>query len=89
MANWTGDSDRVMHWKLVEGSRSCEMSSCEQPQLFDLEKDLGEQKDLANAHPDILKALQEEFRRWHSSVMTSRRFESNCRRVERVQYFPR
>ena len=66
-------------WKLVQGSTSCRQDDCRQPQLFHLETDLGERKDVSKEHPDILKDLQEKFQGWHESVLKSRREESKCR----------
>ena len=37
-------------------------------QLYDLTQDLGEQKNIAKQHPDIVKRLRAEFERWFADV---------------------
>ncbi len=36
--------------------------------LYDLEKDIGEQKDLAKQHGDVVKELGSHFDKWRSSM---------------------
>ena len=40
-------------------------------ELFDLKKDIGEQKNLAEVHPDIVEQLSKQLRDWQGSVMNS------------------
>ena len=40
-------------------------------QLFDLEKDAGEENDLSSLQPERLKALQSVYRDWNLSVQNS------------------
>jgi arylsulfatase A-like enzyme len=40
-------------------------------ELFDLKKDHGERNNLAKSHPDIVKKLSKQLRRWQESVMNS------------------
>jgi hypothetical protein len=40
-------------------------------ELFDLKKDIGEQNNLAEAHPDIVEQLSKQLRDWQGSVMNS------------------
>jgi hypothetical protein len=47
-----------------------------------LEKDIGERRDLADEHPNILADLQIRFVEWHESIMRSRRDESQCQHVK-------
>eukprot|EP00797_Seminavis_robusta_P000581 Sro1036_g234000.1 acetylgalactosamine-6-sulfatase (232) ;mRNA; r:4720-5415 len=68
-------------WKYVQGSVSCNKKYCRKPQLFDLETDLGERHDLAEANPDVLRLLQQKFREWHASIMKSRQEESKCQKA--------
>lgn len=77
---------RYGRWKLVQGSRSCTRRWCRKAQLFDLETDLGERKNLARQRPDILQDILRRFEEWHDSVMKSRRQESKCKQVEKVSY---
>jgi arylsulfatase A-like enzyme len=79
---------RFGRWKYVEGSASCAQDDCRQPQLFNLETDLGERHDLSAEYPDILADLQLKFRDWFSSVMKSRREESNCTKSDQLQLPP-
>ena len=72
---------RYGKWKYVEGSKSCTEDICKKPQLFDLENDLGERRDVSAEHPVVLKTLQNKFWIWHGSVMNSRREESRCKKV--------
>ncbi|CAB9499726.1 acetylgalactosamine-6-sulfatase [Seminavis robusta] len=69
-------------WKYVQGSASCKREDCQKPQLFDLESDLGERHNLAEVKPTVLSHLQEEFRKWHASIMKSRREESKCQKTD-------
>ena len=68
-------------WKYVEGSASCTVDECQQPQLYNLETDLGERHDLASIYPTKLRELQHKFQLWHASIMKSRREESKCQKV--------
>lgn len=43
-----------------------------EPQLFDLEADVGEQRDLSTAHPDILGRLMASYRAWDATLMAPR-----------------
>lgn len=70
---------RYGKWKYVVGSASCKEDECHQPQLYDLETDLGERLDLAAQHPDILADMESRFHTWFTSVMKSRTEESKCR----------
>ena len=47
-------------WKLVK--------SYDNLWLFDLSQDLGEQHNLAKTHPDVVRQLEEELRRWKSQM---------------------
>jgi len=52
---------RMGEWKLlVDGS---------QPQLFDLSKDIGENKDLAQQQPDKVKEMSQAFDRWNAEMI--------------------
>ena len=72
---------RYGKWKLVVGSVSCTKDDCRQPQLYDLDADLGERHDLAigpQARPDVLKAIEANFSAWFDGVLASRKEESRC-----------
>jgi arylsulfatase A-like enzyme len=60
---------RKGNWKLV---RMNEKIGAEVPppawRLYDLEKDIGEQKDLAKEHGDVVKELSAHFDKWRSSM---------------------
>ena len=75
---------RYGRWKYVEGSASCSQPSCNKPQLYDLETDLGERHDLSLEYPEKLIELQHKFKVWHDSVMVSRRVESKCKKVNNL-----
>jgi hypothetical protein len=47
---------RVGKWKWVESSRGSG--------LFDLSKDIGEQKDLSSQKPDVLTMVKARFEAW-------------------------
>jgi len=51
---------RVGHWKWVESDRG--------NGLFDLSKDIGEQHDLSERHPDKLKELKARFANWKKAM---------------------
>ncbi len=56
-------------WKWIEGSNgpaknantNTELGNATQPQLYDLESDVGERKNVASQFPDIAKRLQSEL----------------------------
>ncbi len=47
---------RVGHWKWVESARGSG--------LFDLEKDVGEQRDLSQQNPEVLNRVKDRFNAW-------------------------
>ncbi len=49
----------VMHqkWRLVKGT-----------ELYDLKSDPGQQKDMAAAHPEVLKRMRDHYEKWWSEV---------------------
>jgi arylsulfatase A-like enzyme len=49
---------RTNRWKLMYSE------STGQAELYDLQADIGEQNDVANAHPDIRKSLTGAYKRW-------------------------
>ncbi|HVR82691.1 MAG TPA: sulfatase-like hydrolase/transferase, partial [Planctomycetota bacterium] len=59
---------RSTRWKLVFGAPTAK------PQLFDLEKNPGEEEDLAPAHPDIVERLTKEYSDWYSDMERTRGF---------------
>ncbi len=63
MLFWRADADRAVRhgrWKLcVRG---------EKPELYDLEKDLSEQHNLAEAHPKITNSLLTAWAHWEADV---------------------
>lgn len=62
----SGLAYRQGNWKYIEPSKgpkvnkntNTEMGNDEEPQLYDLSKDLGEKENVAAAHPDKVKELQ-------------------------------
>jgi arylsulfatase A-like enzyme len=71
-------------WKYVEGSKSCTLPECQQPQLFNLEEDIGERQDISSVYPDILADMKLKFMDWYHSIMKSRRDESSCRHANQL-----
>ena len=65
-------------WKYVAGSASCTEDACMQPQLYDLEADLGERNNLAAAQPAVLAAIEANFTSWYNSMQDSRANEAHC-----------
>ncbi|MDG1852552.1 MAG: sulfatase-like hydrolase/transferase [Verrucomicrobiales bacterium] len=63
---------RKEHWKLV---RINEKISADAPRpawkLYDLNKDIGEQKDLAKQHGNVVKELAAHFNQWRSTMHPS------------------
>jgi hypothetical protein len=60
---WERRSDpaaRVGRWKWVESSRG--------RGLFDLSKDLGEQKDVSAEQPDVLSMIRARFAAWKQAM---------------------
>jgi hypothetical protein len=54
---------REGRYKLLRNSKS------EQPQLFDLETDLGETRDLAAEQPDVARRLSAAFEAWNAQLV--------------------
>jgi len=52
-------------WRLIKGN-----------ELYDIEADPGQAKNIAEQHPDIVKKLREDYERWWADV--SRRFGEAC-----------
>jgi len=52
---------RNQHWKLIDGK-----------ELYDLENDPAESKDLAGQHPDIAGKLRREYEEWFKDVSSTR-----------------
>ena len=69
---------RYGRWKYVQGSISCSQADCRQPQLYDLETDLGEHTNVAAQNPAILRAIMANFTLWHQSILNSIANESRC-----------
>jgi len=60
---------RKGNWKLVRMNEK--IGSDDPPpawQLYDLKNDIGEQKDLATQHGDVVKELGAQFNKWRSSM---------------------
>jgi len=77
-----GYAFRYGKWKLSVGGISCNQTDCKQPQLYDLEADIGEHNDLSSKHPDILAAITANFSTWFDSIHNSMANESKCRTQE-------
>lgn len=64
MLFWRANSDRAVRdgrWKLY-------VQDTEKPELYDLDKDLGEQHNLANEHVEITNRLLAAWARWEADV---------------------
>jgi arylsulfatase A-like enzyme len=56
-------------WAVRDGDyKLVHMGKDAMPQLFDLSKDAGEQKDLAAEKPEIVKKLQAKFDEWNGQL---------------------
>ena len=53
---------RKNNWKLLINKRK------EKPELFDLNNDLAESKDLFNLHPELAKELINEIENWKKNI---------------------
>lgn len=71
-SNWAISEQR---FKLVGRPGGTGKKGATQPELFDLEADPGEKRDLAAQHPDKVKALRAEFLRWYGDVTRGIAFE--------------
>ena len=56
---------RKGRWKLVQIGNN-------DPELYDLEEDVGESRDLSNTHSETVEALEEELNAWAVAVGTNR-----------------
>jgi len=57
-------------WAVREGRyKLARIAKAEQPQLFDLEADLGETRDLAAEQPDVVKRLTAAFEAWNAQLV--------------------
>jgi arylsulfatase A-like enzyme len=60
-------------WAVREGDLKLVSAPGEaKPELYDLAKDPGESKDLADAQPDVTKRLHEKFDAWNAQLMDPR-----------------
>jgi len=60
-------------WAVRDGNyKLVHMGKDATPELFDLSKDVGEQKDLASENPELVKKLQAEYQQWSSQLETPR-----------------
>ena len=62
---WNGKAMRDGHWKLVVGERGAKGVG-----LYDLSKDIGEQHNLADQHPERVKAMLAALDAWKTDVAT-------------------
>lgn len=51
-------------WKLIHNRKE----EGAEPELYDLSKDVGESKNLADAHPDVVARLTEKMKAWESKL---------------------
>jgi len=64
-SGWTpGAALRVGKWKLIQ------LYEDQRLELYDLEKDIAEQYDLAEAHPDTVSRLYEQLSEWYRETGT-------------------
>ena len=56
---------RVGDWKLVQEKDG-------EPELYNLKRDIGETKNLANSHPEALKAMQTAYAEWDSQMVDAK-----------------
>ena len=62
-------SVRTPRWHLVsDAKRKAAGRSMPAWQLFDITQDLAEQRDVASAHPDVVRALNDFYDAWWDSV---------------------
>ncbi len=79
---------RVGKYKLVRSraagadQQSSSTFSSAADQLYDLDADIGETKDLAASHPEVLKRLQAAYARWSSQMMAPRWVRQDRRNAE-------
>lgn len=57
-------------WAVREGSHKLLKVRDDPPQLFDLAADIGEQRDLAAANPDLVTRLQSHYDKWNSELVS-------------------
>jgi len=62
---WNGKAMRDGQWKLVAGGRGAKGVG-----LYDLSKDIGEQHDIADQHPERVKAMLAAVEGWKTDVAT-------------------
>jgi arylsulfatase A len=60
VVNYSGGALRIGKWKLVRAGRRCE--------LYDLDTDLGERKDLAKERPDQVKKMEAIITQWRAEI---------------------
>jgi hypothetical protein len=64
---WDGNEGR---WAVREGDWKLVFDRKGQRGLFNLEEDIGEQQNLANEHPELVKRLNEQYLEWRSEMGT-------------------
>lgn len=69
---WHNVAVRTQRWKLVRPSGRGDHPVDAPIELYDLEKDPGERRDLAAAHPEVVAQLREVYRKWFMDVSSTR-----------------
>jgi arylsulfatase B len=62
---WRRSAVMTDRWRLIDGE-----------QLYDMKADPGQQHDVADAHPDVVKKLRAAYERWWADIST--RFHEDC-----------
>jgi arylsulfatase A-like enzyme len=62
---WDGNDD---HWAVREGKWKLLYSKQGRLELFDLDADIGEKRNLAADHPDVVKRLGKRYRAWRDEM---------------------
>jgi len=58
-----GSAVRSQRYKLINGV-----------ELYDMEADPGEKKDIADSHPDVVKTMRAEYSKWFADVSSTRNY---------------
>lgn len=68
--HWIWDQGKNQQWRAIRHAnwKLVRRADNEPWELYDLAKDVGEMRDLAQENPDLAHELADQFMRWHESV---------------------
>ncbi len=65
MVKWRKTTVMTQRWRLVNPSQQYDANN---PELYDIAKDPGQERNVAQQHPDVVKALREKYDLWWDRI---------------------